>query len=394
MFRCDFVDLRPISGTHANMIVYAAFTKPNDKVLSFLIKNIMKQKIAIAFGGKSPEHQVSLHSATTICNALDQSQFDVILLGNDRKGAWYYNVDYVKEHIDLAIDDYFEHAREVYMQENQGGGVFFDSQTHELLASFSVVFPIIHGIFGEDGCLQGFFNFLGIPFVGSGVLGSSICMDKEITKRVLRDNGIPITRFICLNKANKETVSFEEVVNELGNPFFVKPCNAGSSFGVSKVDKKADFKTAIALAFQFDKKILLEEAVEGKEIECSVLGNEFPISSVLGEITTTTGFYSYDVKYWNTSRATLCIPAEIPVEISNKIRVCAIHAYRATCCEGFARVDFFLKANGNFVVNEINTLPGFTAYSMYPKLFEYAGLSIQKVVSRLIALALETKERN
>lgn len=351
----------------------------------------MKQKVAIVFGGRSPEYEVSLISATTIYNAINKFQFEVLLLGNNKKGQWYYNCEYAKEQVDLTVDDYFSQARKVHIQEDQGNGLIVDSQTHEVLAIFTVVFPIIHGGFGEDGTLQGFFRFLGISCVGSSVLGSSICMDKEITKRILKDNGIPITRFITLYEVNKEIITFNQIVKELGSPFFVKPCNAGSSFGVSKVYNSGDFTVALDLAFRFDTKILIEEAIEGKEIECSILGNEKPISSSLGEIVTSTDFYSYDVKYCNTSKATMKIPADVLVEISEKIRLCALKAYQVVCCEGFARIDFFLKADGDFVVNEINTLPGFTPYSMYPKLFEYSGLSVSDLLSELIRLALEKK---
>lgn len=354
----------------------------------------MKQKIAIAFGGHSPEHEVSLRSAAYIFNALDQSKFEVFLLGNDKKGIWYYDPDYVKGPVDLVAEDYFQKARKVYIKANRGNGIIVDDETNEAIADFTLVFSIIHGAFGEDGTLQGFFDFLGISFVGTGVLGSSICMDKEITKRVLRDNGIPIARFSVLYHIDKKAFSFEDLKAELGLPLFVKPCNSGSSLGVSKVFNEIEFETAVNLAFQFDRKILIEEAVVGKEIECAVLGNENPIASVLGEITTTDGFYSYDVKYTKSSSVAMRIPAEIPENISDDIRLCAIKSYLATCCQGLARVDFFLKKDGSFIVNEINTLPGFTAFSMYPKLFEYLGLTASELLEKLVYLALQKQKKS
>ncbi|MDM1044162.1 D-alanine--D-alanine ligase [Myroides sp. 1354] len=349
----------------------------------------MKQKIAIAFGGNSPEHEVSLCSATYIFNSLDKSQFEVLLLGNDKNGIWYYDPNYEIEPIDLIAADYFRKARKVYLKGDQGYGLIVDNETNEILANFFIVFPIIHGAFGENGTLQGFFDFLGVICIGTGVLGSSICMDKEITKRILRDNGIPIARFNVLYHVDKKAFSFEDLKEELGIPFFVKPCNSGSSLGVSKVFNKIEFENAVTLAFQFDQKILVEEAIDGKEIECALLGNEDPITSVLGEITTTDGFYSYDVKYTQSSSVKMRIPAEISENISDDIRFYALKAYQVVCCEGLARVDFLMKKDGSFVVNEINTLPGFTAFSMYPKLFEYAGISVSDVLSELVRLALK-----
>jgi len=349
----------------------------------------MKQKIALVFGGKSPEHEVSLDSATTIYHAVKESEFEIILLGNNKNGDWCYDADYLKDSIDLQVRDYFLKSRKVYLQRAEEGGLIMDSETHQILERFTLVFPIIHGAYGEDGTLQGYLRFLGIPFIGSDVLGSSICMDKEITKRVLRDHGIPIAKFITLSHINRNRMSFGDVVKILGNPIFCKPCNAGSSIGVSKVSHEDDFQAALALAFQYDKKVLLEEAVIGKEIECGIIGNENPLASALGEITPISDFYSYEVKYFTTSNAIMKIPAEIPKYISERIRRCATQAYQATCCEGFARVDFFLKADGRFVVNEINTLPGFTAHSMYPKLFEYSGLSLTHLITEILALALK-----
>ncbi|MBB1138424.1 D-alanine--D-alanine ligase family protein [Myroides sp. WP-1] len=352
----------------------------------------MKQKIAIAFGGNSPEHEVSLRSATYIFNSLDSSQFEILLLGNDKKGIWYYDPNYAKKTIDLVAENYFTKARKVYIKGNYGNGIIVDDETNETLTSFALVFPIIHGAFGENGTLQGFFDFLDISCIGTGVLGSSICMDKEIAKRVLRDNGIPIARFRVLYHTDKNALSFNKLREELGVPFFVKPCNSGSSFGVSKVCTKKELITAIDVAFQFDRKILIEAAVNGKEIECAILGNENPVTSVLGEITTTEGFYSHEVKYIQTSSVVMKIPAEIPEDISNEIKHYAIKSYLATCCQGLARVDFFLKDDGSFVVNEINTLPGFTAFSMYPKLFEYSGLTSSDLLAKLVYLALQKKK--
>ena len=202
----------------------------------------MRQKVALAFGGNSPEHEVSLRSASYVYNSLDMSLFEVLLLGNDKQGSWFCDLDYAKENIALEVEDYFSNATKVTIQVEEGKGVIVDCDTFKVLADFDVVFPIIQGSFGEDGRLQDYFSFLGIPSVRAGVLASAICIDKEITKRILRDKGIPITRFKILYQNNKEKLSFDDVKGEYGTLFFVKPRNSGSSFGVSKVSSLSEFK--------------------------------------------------------------------------------------------------------------------------------------------------------
>jgi len=354
----------------------------------------MRQKIALVFGGKSMEHDISLISASNIYNGLDKAKFDVILLGNSKEGKWFYNKQYsTLTRIDLVKKDYFAHAKQVYLRGKNRIGEILDAETYELLIYFDLVFPIIHGTFGEDGTVQGYFKFLDIPFVGSAVLASAICMDKEITKRVLRDYGIPITRFVVLSYVNRNKVSFDDAEKIVNKPMFIKPCNAGSSVGVSKVYTKDEFQEALNLAFSFDKKVLIEEAIDGKEIECAILGNEHPISSALGEIVPLVDFYSYEVKYCNTSAARMKIPADIPKKLSDEIRSIAVKSYQIMGCEGFARIDFFLKENGSFVVNEINTIPGFTVHSMYPRLFEYAGVSLTELLTSILTLASNKYKR-
>ena len=356
-------------------------------------KKKMKQTVALVFGGKSAEHDVSLISASTIYKGIDRTKFDVVLLGNDKEGKWFYNEDCLGLSIDLVQQDYFSNAKQVYLQEKNSKGIIVDAETHTMLTCFDLVFPMIHGTFGEDGTLQGYLRFLGIPFAGSAVVASAICMDKEMTKRVLRDAGLPITRFIVLSYSDRKKMSFDCVVQELGLPIFVKPCNAGSSIGVSKVATEEDFRQALILAFSLDKKVLIEEAIQGKEIECAILGNEHPIPSILGEIVPLVDFYSYDVKYGNTDTVRMKIPAEITSKVSDEMRDIAIKAYQVTGCEGFARVDFFLKEDGCFLVNEINTLPGFTCQSMYPKLFEYAGISLTELLTSILMLAIAKYKR-
>lgn len=354
----------------------------------------MKIKIAIIFGGKSAEHEISLNSATNIFNAIDKDKFDVILLGMDKKGKWKFHADYQKENISLTTNDYFQNSIPVFIDNVNDKISIIDKNNGKVLETFDVAFSIIHGTFGEDGTLQGFFKSLNIPFVGPDILGSAICMDKDVTKRLLRDNNIPIADFITLNKFEKKNVDFETVKEKLGIPMFVKPCNAGSSVGVNKVVDKATFENAINIAFKFDNKILIEEAIVGKEVECAILGNEVPKCSIIGEIIPTKDFYSYEAKYQDTDGARMKIPAEINIKVSENLRKTALKAFITVCCEGMARVDFFLRDDNTFVLNEINTLPGFTEISMYPKLWEQTEISYPDLISKLIELSIERHNRN
>ncbi len=258
-----------------------------------------------------------------------------------------------------------------------------------LLAHIDVIFPIVHGTLGEDGCLQGLLRMADLPFVGSDVLGSAVCMDKDISKRLLRDAGIAVTPFITLNRNNAARTSFDMAVGKLGLPMFVKPANQGSSVGVSKVNDEAEYHAAVELALGFDEKVLVESAVHGREIECAVLGNEHPIASGCGEIVVSSGFYSYDSKYIDDQAAQVVVPADISVQASERIRRLAVEAFEVLGCAGLARVDVFLTEDGEVLINEINSLPGFTRISMYPKLWQAAGMSYSELVSRLIELALE-----
>jgi D-alanine-D-alanine ligase len=255
-----------------------------------------------------------------------------------------------------------------------------------------VVFPILHGPFGEDGTIQGFLKLADIPFVGPGVLGSAVGMDKDAMKRLLRDAGIPIGKFITV-KSHEQAPSFAEIETVLGKPFFIKPANMGSSVGISKVNDEAHYGSAIKDAFQYDIKIIIEEFIPGREIECAVLGNEEPAASVPGEIIPSHEFYSYDAKYLDENGAALEIPAKIDEKTKKRIQELAIKTFHALCCEGLSRVDFFLKEDGEIIVNEINTMPGFTRISMYPKMWEASGITYTELISRLIELAISRHEK-
>jgi D-alanine-D-alanine ligase len=350
--------------------------------------------VAIVFGGRSAEHAVSLQSANNIYHAIDTESFSPLLLGVDQSGQWQYNPDYTEAAVDLPARDYFLEAKPVFITSTQDRAIIICLETHQELASFDVAFPIIHGTTGEDGTLQGFLKFHRIPFVGPDVLGSAIGMDKDVAKRLLHQAGIPVADGIVIHRHEQHHYNFNDIREQFGLPVFVKPANAGSSVGVSKVSTATAFDQALREAFRYDTKILVEAAVIGKEVECAILGNENPKASIIGEIVPTQQFYSYDAKYLSADGAKLTIPAQIDEQTSDALRQMAARAFRVLCCEGMARVDFFLRSDNTFVLNEINTLPGFTKISMYPKLWEKTGLSYAALITALIELALERQERD
>lgn len=355
----------------------------------------MKKRLAILFGGRSAEHEVSAESAANIYNAVDRDEFDVILVGVNKSGEWKYNSSYNGAPVDrLDTEQYFNQSLTIRIDTDGGRPVIIDKEKNQTVETFDIAFPIIHGTFGEDGTLQGLLKSLGIPFVGPDILGSALCMDKDITKRVLRDGGIPVADGITVYRHESNDINFAAIEKKFGLPFFVKPCNAGSSVGVSKIENEAAFRPAIENAFRYDNKILIEEAVTGKEVECAVLGNETPEVSVVGEIIPTKDFYSYEAKYLDADGARMKIPADIDEAVSTAIRTAALRAFRLTGCEGMARIDFFLRPDNTFVLNELNTLPGFTAISMYPKLFTHTGIPVPQLITRLVALALERASRD
>jgi D-alanine-D-alanine ligase len=253
-------------------------------------------------------------------------------------------------------------------------------------------FSVLHGTFGEDGTMQGLLRLTGVPFVGAGVLGSAVGMDKDVCKRLLRAANIPVADWQTL-RAGAAHADADALFGRLGCPLFVKPANQGSSVGVAKVSDAAGLHAALREAFAFDRKVLVEAFVDGREIECSVLGNDEPIASVPGEIVPAAEFYSYRAKYVDADGAALCVPADLPAGTADRVRALALQTCETLECEGLARVDFFVRPDGSLIVNEINTLPGFTRISMYPRLWEATGIGYGELVDRLIALALERHER-
>jgi D-alanine-D-alanine ligase len=359
----------------------------------------MRQKIrvGILFGGKSAEHEVSLQSAKNVYDAIDREKYHPVLIGIDKTGRWLLSEG---SRFLLNAEDpgriSLNQAGDPVVLVPESGGALSSLKGPGDSGAVDVVFPILHGPFGEDGTVQGLLRLADIPFVGSGVLGSALGMDKDVMKRLLRDAGIPIGKFLVL-RSHEAFPSFDGITEVLGLPFFVKPANMGSSVGVSKIHNEAEYQIGLAEAFLYDTKIILEEYIRGRELECAVLGNEEAIASVPGEVISSHEFYSYDAKYLDEKGAALEIPAKLPAAVAETVRELAIKTFRTLCCTGLSRVDFFLRDGtagaGEIIVNEINTIPGFTRISMYPKLWEASGLSYTELISRLIDLAIAGFEK-
>jgi D-alanine-D-alanine ligase len=356
------------------------------------MRNERKLNVGILCGGKSAEHEVSLQSAKNIYEAMDREHFYPILIGIDKTGKWLF-----RPH--AKADEFIENAddpQKIRLNPNsveaflsaKSAGLLSIPENPARFIQLDVIFPILHGPFGEDGTVQGLLKLAEIPFVGPGVLGSAAGMDKDVTKRLLRDAGLPIGKFLVLRDWEPIPL-FAEITAKIGSPVFVKPANMGSSVGVSKVDNEKNFRAAVNNAFSFDTKILLEENIPGREIECAVLGNEKPQASRPGEIRATKDFYSYEAKYIEANGAVLEIPAQLSPEKEGEIRALAVKTFQTLECQGLSRVDFFLKEDGTAIINEINTMPGFTKISMYPKLWEVSGINYTELITRLVELAIE-----
>lgn len=348
-------------------------------------------KLAVIFGGVSTEHDVSVVSGTSVIKNLNKEKYDITPIYIDTDGSWYR---YTKNINEIDILPIGEKVTELEKIEN----------VMEILKSQDVIFPVLHGIGGEDGTIQGLFELLKVPYVGCGVLASSVCMDKVYTKVILDKAGIRQAKSEYVRKYNDKYIyvdkSFNEkiceldevceiVENNLKYPMFVKPSRSGSSVGVNKANTREELKNAIDYASKFDKKILVEQGIFGHEVECAVLGNEDVAASSVGEIKSADEFYDFDSKYINSESKTV-IPAEISEDKIEEIRKTAVKAFKAVDGKGLSRVDFFVEnETGNVILNEINTMPGFTNISMYPKLFEHAGIKYSELLDKLIEFAIE-----
>jgi len=367
-----------------------------------------KLRVGILFGGRSSEHEISLRSALTVMSSMDSARYEVIPIGIARDGRWRLRVDAIsllkqstpKLHalgrggIPVSLPPYPHRRSLLAMSIGNGAGPTKRGNGNLELAPLDLVFPVLHGTFGEDGTIQGLLELAGIPYVGAGILGSAIGMDKDIQKRLLRENGIPVVRYFSMTQAEAliDRGRTRRLADELGYPVFVKPNALGSSIGISRVTSAAALGGALKKAFQYDLKILLEAGCEGREFECAVLGNDDPQASVVGEVLVNRRhrFYSYESKYVDPRGAEVKIPADLPQALSDRIREHSAAAFKALGLRGMARVDFLARADlSECFVNEVNTIPGFTAISMYPKLWEATALPLPRLIDRLIELALE-----
>lgn len=351
----------------------------------------MKKKIRVAIlcGGKSAEHEVSLLSAKNVIHALDKDKYEVIVIGIDKRGRWsLHDAKHILAHENAPTAMIHHSGKQLsYALDDSRSLVNFSEKDTQL--PIDVVFPVLHGPYGEDGTIQGLLKIVSVPFVGPGVLGSAIGMDKDVMKRLLKGAGIPVANFLVFKAHERSVISFETIQKQLGLPFFVKPANLGSSVGISKVHNEKEFEQAIDEAFLYDTKVLLEEAIIGREIECGILGNDPYDASLPGEIVPHDEFYSYEAKYLDPNGAELRVPANLDEKSREEVQRLAKEVAKVLCVEGMARVDFFLEKDGKVVVNEINTIPGFTAISMYPKMWEANGVSYSQLLDRLIELAIE-----
>jgi D-alanine-D-alanine ligase len=318
----------------------------------------MKTRVAVVYGGRTGEHEVSLRSAQAVMNNLDKEKYKVLQYFISKEGKWS--------------------PRPIAPEPNGNPEI-------------DVVIPVLHGTFGEDGTVQGLLELAGLPYVGAGVLGSAVSMDKEVMKRLAHERGLPVTPYVVVQASERE--HFEGICGRLEFPVFVKPANLGSSVGISKAKNCVELKAALDLAAKYDRKLIVENGITGREFECAVLGNEQPVASVPCEIIPSRDFYDYDDKYLLDAAKTI-IPADLTPEQTAEVQRLAVECYRAVECEGLGRVDFLLETStGKFYINEINTMPGFTSISMYPKMWEYCGMPMPKLLDRLIELALERHER-
>ena len=350
-----------------------------------------KQNVCVLFGGISPEHEVSLRSAESVLNNLDKSKYNVFPLGITKEGDWilFGGEDYSM----LPKGTWLEHPdnRPAHISPVRGQGLLCLEADGVVRQRVDVVFPVLHGENGEDGAMQGLLQMAGIPYVGPHVAASAVAMDKTLTKLVIDKEGIPQAAWELVRACELED-RMDAIVDALEGrftyPMFVKPAGTGSSVGVSKAGNREQLKAALTAAGRYDSKILVEEFIKGKEIEVAVLGNREPVASVCGEIDSGAEFYDYDAKYV-TDTSTAYIPARICEDLQARIRDAAVRVFKAVGCQGLSRVDFFATEDGKLVFNEINTIPGFTSISMYPKLFTASGISYSRLIDRLLELALE-----
>jgi D-alanine-D-alanine ligase len=336
-----------------------------------------KKKVAVLYGGRSVEHGVSINSARNIFQFIDKKKFKPVLIGITEHGEWYLTKD---------VSSKIKRGEKLSLQLNATQPVF---KTKKRKFTPDIVFPVLHGTDGEDGSIQGLVKAMGLPMIGTGVLGSALSMNKLIAKKLLKEAGLPVADFLYCFYADRKNLKFEKIKKELGLPFMVKSASLGSSVGVSKVKSKDDFKKAVEEGFRYDGCILLEKFIKGREIECAVLGNAPAQASLPGEIIINKNyeFYTFDAKYVDGEAVQIDVPAKLASATSKKIRELSLQAFQTLACEDFARVDLFLTSSGQVYINEINTIPGFTNSSMFPVMWKQRGISFTNLISKLVALA-------
>lgn len=343
-----------------------------------------RQRVAVIFGGRSGEHEVSVMSARSVIAALDPDRWEPLPLAIARDGTWLTPAE---TQDGLARGDHAFHG---------GSPLLTSTAALGALASCDIAFPLVHGTFGEDGTLQGFLEMAGIPYAGAGVAASAVGMDKALMKALFREAGIPIVLYSVIRSwdyAHDHMPATSLIESHLGYPCFVKPANGGSSVGITRARSREDLPGAFAAAFVYDDKAVVEQAVTVREIECSVLGNEHPEASIPGEIIPDRDFYDYDSKYAQDSTTRLSIPANLPASVAQEVRELSLRMYQVMGCEGYARVDFFVTPDDRVIANEVNTIPGFTSISMYPKLWEASGLAYPDLLDRILDLGLARARR-
>lgn len=347
----------------------------------------MKKSLCVIFGGQSPEHDISCKSVVSVLNNLNKEKYDIHKIGITKDGEWFlYTGKTDKIAGDEWVKDKDNLKKAIISPSSQDKGILVFDEDGVKTIKIDVIFPVLHGEYGEDGTIQGLFELSGIKYVGMGVLASANAMDKAYTKIVMKNAGIPQADWVVAEKRDKREETITAVEEKLGYPCFVKPASTGSSVGVGKAHSREELNLALDNAFLYGRRVLIEENIDGHEVECAILGNETAKASTVGEIMPTVEFYDFDAKY-NDNSTKLCIPAELPQDIIEKIRDYAVKAFHALDGFGLSRVDFFVKHSDNSVVlNEINTLPGFTNISMYPKLWNAVGVGYSELLDKLIEL--------
>ncbi len=367
-----------------------------------------KLRIGLIFGGRSGEHEVSLASATSVMANLDREKYEVVPIGITKEGGWLLGTEPARL---MAAEQHINHTENTETETTTAVTLTGDPRMRRLIplesgeqlqdnGALDVIFPVLHGTYGEDGTLQGLLDMADVPYVGCGVLGSALGMDKEKMKMVFQAVGLPSVDYLVYRRNEWErspTTIMDAIEQRLGYPCFVKPVNLGSSVGINKAHDRAELEHAINVAAEYDRKIIIDRGINCRELECAVLGNDEPLASVVGEVIASNEFYDYHAKYLD-NKSQVIIPADIPQATAEEVRRQAVTAFLALDLSGLARVDFFLeKESGQVYINEVNTMPGFTQISMYPKLWEASGLTYAQLLDRLVELAIERhqeKQRN